>query len=244
MQTSEHVDQLAVALVKAQAAIEAVVKDKTGKIKGKDGKDGYEYKYSDLASVIEHVKEPLNANGICFLQSPGRAEGGVMVVTRLMHVSGQWAQSETFVPVPYGSAQAYGSAITYGKRYGLQAMTGLPSEDDDGKRASEDEHGKTLADRTKDYSMRLVERGKAKPITATQEAHDTFAGMSPEQQIWLKEQAMEIIGIAEKGGDCHGHIDAQKYDTEEKLALWSLLPSNVRSTIKKQREQSQLATQP
>lgn len=139
MRTSESIKELAGALVKAQMAIEAVKKDKVGRIQGKDGKQGYEYKYSDLASVIEHIKQPLNDNGLVFIQSPERADGGIIVATRIMHVSGEWVEGETYVPVPFATAQAFGSAISYGKRYGLQAMTGLPSEDDDGKKATDDD---------------------------------------------------------------------------------------------------------
>ena len=34
------------------------------------------------------------------------------------------------------NSQAVGSAITYAKRYTLQSLYGLPSEDDDGEKAS------------------------------------------------------------------------------------------------------------
>lgn len=137
MKTSESINTIAPALVKAQAAIEAVVKDKTGTVQ-KDGKNLYSYKYSDLASVIEHVKPPLNANGIAFLQVPGRADGGVSVTTRLVHESGEWIEGDTFIPCTVSSPQVFGSAITYAKRYGLQAIVGLPSEDDDAKKANDD----------------------------------------------------------------------------------------------------------
>lgn len=138
LRTSPEVDKIAPALVHAQAEIESVVKDKTGTIQGKDGKAGYSYKYSDLSSVIEAVKKPLNANGICFLQAPARANGGIQVTTRLMHESGQYVEQDTFIPGNFPTPQSAGSAITYGKRYGLQSLSGLPSEDDDGKRANDD----------------------------------------------------------------------------------------------------------
>jgi len=35
-----------------------------------------------------------------------------------------------------------GSGITYAKRYGLQSLLGLPSEDDDGNDASKEPKGK------------------------------------------------------------------------------------------------------
>jgi hypothetical protein len=40
-----------------------------------------------------------------------------------------------FIPATKQDAQGFGSAITYGKRYGLQAALGIASEDDDGTAA-------------------------------------------------------------------------------------------------------------
>jgi len=136
MKHSESVVALAAALVKAQTAIQAVVKDKVGKIETKTGRS-YEYNYSDLGSVIECVKGPLNDNGIAFIQCPRADDKGVTVATTLLHRSGEWLEDELWLPVASTTPQAYGSAITYCKRYSLQSMTGLPSEDDDGKKAGD-----------------------------------------------------------------------------------------------------------
>ena len=53
-----------------------------------------------------------------------------------MHESGEWLQSEYLMPIVKKDPQGAGSAITYAKRYALQAMCGIPSEDDDGNLAS------------------------------------------------------------------------------------------------------------
>ena len=55
------------------------------------------------------------------------------VGTTLMHSSGQWIRST--VPIPLDSpinAHKLGSALTYGRRYGLAAMVGIAQFDDDG----------------------------------------------------------------------------------------------------------------
>ena len=44
-------------------------------------------------------------------------------------------KSDCILPPTKADAQGYGSAITYGRRYGLQAMAGVPSVDDDGNDA-------------------------------------------------------------------------------------------------------------
>jgi hypothetical protein len=66
--------------------------------------------------------------------------GGLALVTYLVHgASGQWvSQSVPFI-VPRGKTedpQAYGSALTYSRRYGLQSALGMISDDDDGEAAS------------------------------------------------------------------------------------------------------------
>jgi hypothetical protein len=217
VKTSESVANIAPALIAAQIAIQHVVKDKTGKIE--TAKASYQYKYSDLGSVIEAVKPHLNANGIAFVQCPTGQAGSVGVTTTLLHTSGEWISETTYMPVAQSTPQAYGSAITYAKRYGLQSMTGLPSEDDDGKKGGEE---------------------PARPNTATQVAHDALASQAPEEQAWLREQAMEIMGRHQKKQELADRIDAQHYDNEQKLALWSLLPSDVRTAIKKQQAARQM----
>ncbi len=225
MKTSDQVDQFAAAMLVAQQAIRAVAKDKTGKIQTKTG-SGYEYKYSDLASVIEHVKPHLNSAGIVFMQGATGDSTGVAVETRLIHSSGQWAATTVYLPVGAGTAQAYGSAITYGKRYGLQALCGLPSEDDDGAKASE------------------VEAKPSKAIPANVEGKDIWDGYDADTKDMLEQVANSTIVLAREKKDAHGYLEAQGFDHETKLALWTRLPSDVRAYIKKQAPKPALASQP
>jgi hypothetical protein len=53
------------------------------------------------------------------------------VVTRLIHVSGEWMESDFVLPITKRDPQAAGSAITYARRYALQALAGIPTADDD-----------------------------------------------------------------------------------------------------------------
>jgi hypothetical protein len=54
-----------------------------------------------------------------------------------MHSSGEWLEQEYFIPLGKMDAQAAGSAITYARRYALQAIAGIPAEDDDGNAATQ-----------------------------------------------------------------------------------------------------------
>jgi hypothetical protein len=59
------------------------------------------------------------------------------VETRLVHTSGEWLASVVPVPVAKGDAHGLGSALSYGRRYGLSALLALSTdEDDDGNAAA------------------------------------------------------------------------------------------------------------
>lgn len=135
MNKSEQIGELAAALVEAQKVIHNVVKNKTNPFFAKTD-DPAKGKYADLSSVAEACKEPLNTNGICYVQSPEPGEKGVVVLTTtLLHKSGQWISGTCAVPLDKVGPQAYGSAMTYARRYGLSAMVGVCPEDDDGEGA-------------------------------------------------------------------------------------------------------------
>ena len=75
------------------------------------------------------------ANGLAVIQGCEGHEGTLCVTTRLTHSSGQWIQSTLAVHPKDDSPQAYGSAITYARRYALAAMVGLAQVDDDAEAA-------------------------------------------------------------------------------------------------------------
>jgi hypothetical protein len=59
------------------------------------------------------------------------------VETRLIHTSGEWLASVVPVPVAKGDAHGLGSALSYGRRYGISALLALSTdEDDDGNAAA------------------------------------------------------------------------------------------------------------
>jgi hypothetical protein len=129
MRTSESIDKLASALLKAQQAIRFAAKDSKN--------PHFKNSYADLESVIDAIKAPLNDNGIVFLQSPSPSDDGKLhLTTRLMHESGQWMEDTAVAPMPKQDPQGFGSTLTYLRRYSLSAMTGLYQADDDGNAGS------------------------------------------------------------------------------------------------------------
>lgn len=128
MEKSEQINEIATALNKAQDEMGGAAKDAKNPF--------FKSKYADLSSVVKAVKEPFASNGLSYSQFPIYQDGLVGVETILMHTSGQWISSVLLLPMTKKDPQAAGSAITYARRYSLQAVAGIPSEDDDGQLAS------------------------------------------------------------------------------------------------------------
>ena len=97
----------------------------------------FKSKYADLAACVEAVIDSLNANGIALVQHTHECEGGVTIETVFLHESGEsMSGGKLFVPASKHDAQGYGSALTYARRYSIQAACGIAPEDDDGNAAT------------------------------------------------------------------------------------------------------------
>jgi hypothetical protein len=72
-------------------------------------------------------------------------------------------------------------------------------------------------------------------ITPTQGAMES---LPEDEQIYLKELAMDLIALCDKEEPKTAWVklEAENLDAEQKVALWTLLPSKVRSAIKKAKE--------
>lgn len=128
MQKSETIKELSGALNKAQNEMGGAVKDAKNPF--------FKSNYADLSAVVKAIKEPFASNGLSYSQFPINDGDKVGVETILMHESGEWLSQSFTVKLTKQDAQGAGSAITYCRRYALQAIAGIPSEDDDGQVAS------------------------------------------------------------------------------------------------------------
>lgn len=116
------------AFIKAQRMMKAAIKEKEN--------SHFHSKYADLSSVRDACQEPLNASGIAVMQFARTGENGVEVETVLFHESGEFIAETLAIPVYKADAHGVGSAITYARRYGLSAITGIAPEEDDGNAAA------------------------------------------------------------------------------------------------------------
>lgn len=151
MNRSENITDLVTALAIAQGQITGALKDSDNPF--------FSSKYADLAACWDVARKPLSENGLSIVQTTERGKpvtiewetknektGEVttykvdteelIVVTTLFHSSGQWISSELPMIPRDASPQGMGSALTYGRRYGLCPLIGIAQVDDDGNQAS------------------------------------------------------------------------------------------------------------
>lgn len=129
MKQSDEIKDLALALCKAQSmmpkatmsGVNARFKNEKAKITGA---------YANLDDILTAAKPALNKCEIAFTQHAYAIGGEVGVETMLMHSSGQYIVSRFGVPADAHGAQAYGSIVTYCRRFGLASMVGLTAEED------------------------------------------------------------------------------------------------------------------
>ena len=129
MVRSDSIIKIMPDLIKAQAEMSKPVK----------GSDNpfFKSKYADLSTILEACQPALNAHNIAILQPVSTKEGRDVVETLLIHSSGEFIGSEVEIKASkVNDSQAFGSAVSYARRYALQSLLGLAAIDDDGNKAS------------------------------------------------------------------------------------------------------------
>ncbi len=126
---SDTKPQLYAALVKAQRAMQPIVKDTKN--------DFFKSSYAPLDSVIDAISPALHDNGLAITQPTGMQDNHFGVITTLWHESGESISGFYIIdPKEQHNPQMLGAATTYARRYALMGMLGIAPEDDDGNAAS------------------------------------------------------------------------------------------------------------
>jgi hypothetical protein len=123
--------ELAKALAEVQQALPVISKEQTADT------GTYSYEYADLTAISKPLLKLLGEHGLSFLAKPTLQDGAFVLAYSLLHVSGE--REDGLYPLPMGgNPQSIGSAISYGRRYCLCAVTGVApgGSDDDGVAAS------------------------------------------------------------------------------------------------------------
>ena len=139
-------------------------------------KDTAQYgKFADLSTVLSTVNPALAANGLAVVHTTKVEDNKNILITNLLHTSGESITSEMLLPVNTGGRgnpmHQEGGAITYCRRYTLLAILGLnagiPDNDGDFANPTADKVTPinknkavgmpTILDaETKEYYLRLV----------------------------------------------------------------------------------------
>ena len=141
MQTSNSIVEISKALVAFQSEIEAVHTNAVNPF--------FNSNYADLQGMLASIKPTMAVHGLAAIQSADEGNGVVLVVTtRIIHSTGEWIECAAAVGIEKQTPQGYGSAISYGRRYGLQAALGLSvlDEEDDGGNGTGDRGGAAISD--------------------------------------------------------------------------------------------------
>ena len=92
------------------------------------------YHYATLGDVLATIQQ---ASDLCVSQATTYQEPHTLLRTILMHTSGEFLVSDIILPEPKAEGrnweQAWGSTLTYWRKYALLCITGLANEDDDGQ---------------------------------------------------------------------------------------------------------------
>lgn len=123
MNKSEEIKELVIGLIGFQAEMKPVIKDSNNPF--------FKSGYASLLAIWEQAKPILNKNGLAVVQAPEDSGGKFVIKTTILHKSGQWLSSEYPIVSVKNDPQSMGSAVSYAKRYALQACLGIVTDDDD-----------------------------------------------------------------------------------------------------------------
>ncbi len=185
MLTSESITAIMPAFIKAQGNFAPALKSATN--------PHFKSKYVALDGVIDAVAAPLREQGIAIMQMTDIEDARTILVTRLIHESGEWLGSRYPVHPVKADPQGEGSALTYARRYALMALVGIAPEDDDGNAA-----------------VKAADKAQAAPITEEQEIRlrDTLEASGRDEA-----GCCAYFGVAKLSD-----LPAAKYDVALKMA--------------------------
>jgi hypothetical protein len=159
---------LAAALVKVQAELPEIERDRTVEVQKKDG-GTYSYSYVTLATLTKAVMPLLAKHGLAFTAMPGTGADGKMCLRyHLLHESGERLTGE-FPISGEGGIQMVGGRISYSRRYCLAALAGVAADEDDESKLDDGARGTAQrAARPRQAAPPKTDRAQAQRARATE----------------------------------------------------------------------------
>lgn len=184
--------EISTALIKFQSKLKPIGKDSENPF--------FKSNYLSLSGILENVIPLLASCDLAVIQPMKITDNGTVLITKIIHSSGEFINSEMPLPM-LQDPQKQGSLITYYKRYQLQAMLGIASQDDD-------DDGNSVSASYKTQEQRPAQR---KPDSTFQNIHnlasDAQKGLikrlmgdkAPPVDALTKQQASDLIAEINKG---------------------------------------------
>ena len=154
----------------------------------KKNKDGYGYKYTDLAEIHNYLEE----NDMRYYQTIETNEtNGFDYIMTYRYINGEWEEKpkrgckvvDATLSGIKNPAQEQGSALTYARRYSLLMAFGLATEDDDGASLTGKEKNKQKTN-TDNYKEKVTEtQAKAIYAVMTKKGLDVVANLKKNYNI-------------------------------------------------------------
>lgn len=114
-------------LVSFRSQIEVVKKDATN--------PHFKSKYADLPSILDAIKPALTSTGLS-ISHQAVYEWDVLVMRTTLADSESGESIDSVFPLFGSKAQEVGSSMTYARRYNIQSLLDLSTDDDDGNSAN------------------------------------------------------------------------------------------------------------
>ena len=169
---SETVGKLFSALVAAQAEMRNPPKDSIN--------PHFKSRFADLATVLDTVKPVLARHKLGVIQMPCEVDGiGPGLATMLIHESGEFVRGVIALRPAKSDPQGVGAAMTYARRYGLQAVLGITADDDD-----DGNHASKPAQPKQQPALQQAPAQQRKPLHLDDEAF--FDMLKATKREWAK----------------------------------------------------------
>ncbi len=122
-------------------------------------KEGFNYKYADLAPILDTIKPKLKELGLFITQTTklGSIPTEFILVTVIANDAGESIVSE--YPILKGTSQEMGAQITYARRYSICSLLNIAGEDDlDGARPQkgDDAHSHTSTEPVDEATIEAI----------------------------------------------------------------------------------------
>ena len=227
MKTSESQLNLVPALFKAKGKFPRIAKNKEGQAGNR------KFRYAPLDEINDLIDPILREHELMITQGTEGHE----IVTRLEHISTEWREIRMPVNAEHANMQSYGIEITYRRRYSVQLILGIVTEEDIDIRAKERRKGI-------DHTDERNANGTKQVGYTDNPKRDAFEALQPEIQDALRKAAAQIDSAIP---DVRKAIDIANFAVEEwpdadgaevKKGLWYLLDSKTRSAIDAVQKQS------